>query len=241
MGWPLNAAFSGNPVSIEAKPGPFAIAGLKITLLSPDKEKLKIMRDRWANWRTLEAAKEAAKVLRRQAAGGLQIMGRKPPPPVLDVDELAKPTGTDPEPPNGSSIAFVAEWKGKRILLAGDAHPDLLAKSLAPLAAAEGGRYSIDLFKISHHGSHGNTTREVVERLDCRRFAVSSNGNLHGHPDPQAIARLLAFSPAGPKTLYFNYPPTAWTGPWNDAALRAKHDYACIYPTGADEPLTIDV
>lgn len=241
LGWPLNTAFGGGPVSIEAKPDPFDFAGLEITLLSPDSVKLQLMRDRWANWRTLEEAKKAAKALQVEAAAGLQRMGREAMPPVLNVATLAEPTKIDPEPPNGSSIAFVAEWKDKRILLAGDAHPDLLANSLAPLAEREGGRYRIDLFKVSHHGSRGNTTREVVESLDCRRFLVASNGSRHGHPDPQAIARLLAFSPPGEKTIYFNYPPTPRTGPWNDAALRARHDYDCVFPAAEKQPLVVDI
>jgi beta-lactamase superfamily II metal-dependent hydrolase len=240
LGWPLNEAFEGGVASIEAKPEAFDFAGLTVTMLSPDREKLRLMRERWANWRTVEAAKEAEKALRRQASGGLQVMGRKPMPPVLDVATLAKPTSIDPEPPNGSSIAFVAEYGGKRVLLAGDAHPDLLARTLAPLAMAGGGRYPVDVFKVSHHGSHGNTTREVVEKLDCRRFVLSTDGTRHGHPDPEAIARLLAFSPPGRKTLYFNY-RSKRTTPWNDTSLEALHDYECVFPPGDRQPLTIAI
>jgi beta-lactamase superfamily II metal-dependent hydrolase len=240
LGWPLNGAFDGKAASIEARPDPFEFAGLGITLLSPDKEKLRIMRERWANWRTLEAAKKAAKALEGAGAAGLQRMGRKPMPAVLDVATLAKPTGIDSEPPNGSSVAFIAEWDKKRILFAGDAHPDLLARTLAPLAAAEGGRFRIDLFKLSHHGSQGNTTGEVVEQLSCQQFLVSTNGTRHGHPDPEAIARVLAFSPAGEKTIYFNYPPLPRTGPWNNPGLKAKHQYDCVYAAG-NQPLIIDV
>jgi beta-lactamase superfamily II metal-dependent hydrolase len=239
--WPLNTLFGGDPISIEARREPFEFAGLRITLLSPDAAHLATMRERWANWRTLEAAKEAAKALARAGGPGLQVMGRKPMPAVLDVETLAKPTTIDPEPPNGSSIAFMAEWKTKRVLLAGDAHPDLLAATLEAFAEAEGGRCRIDLFKVSHHGSHGNTTRELVERLDCRRFALSTDGTRHGHPDPEAIARLLAYAPPGEKTLYFNY-RTKRTEPWDDdAALKARHAYRCVYPASIGEPVAIDV
>jgi hypothetical protein len=165
-------------------------------------------------------------------------MGRKPMPAVLHVDALIAPTLTDPEPPNGSSIAFIAEWDGRRILLAGDAHPGLLAESLGKLVPA-GGPVPIDLFKVSHHGSHGNTTRELVEVLDCRRFLISTDGKRHGHPDPEAIARLLRFAPDGEKTLYFNY-ATGRTTPWDDANLKAQHGYQAVF-AGADGILEIDI
>ncbi|MCW2363171.1 MULTISPECIES: ComEC/Rec2 family competence protein [Sphingobium] len=236
LGWPLNEAFNGNAASIEAKPQPFEMAGLTITLLSPDAEKLAKMRKAWTAWRTADAAKAAAKALR--AASGVQRMGRKAMPTVLDIETLSAPTPTDPEPPNGSSIAFLAEWNGKSVLLAGDAHPDLLAKSLCALLAP-GKRLTVDLFKVSHHGSHGNTSREVVEALDCRRFLISTNGKRHGHPDPEAIARLLRFAPDGMKTLYFNY-RTPRTDPWDDAPLSAKYGYATEF-AGPDGILLIDI
>jgi beta-lactamase superfamily II metal-dependent hydrolase len=160
-------------------------------------------------------------------------------PDVLDVDALVAPTPTDPEPPNGSSIAFIAEWQGKRVLMGGDAHPGLLAASLAPLAESAGGRLPIDLLKLPHHGSRGNVTREVIDLLDCDDFLISTDGKRHGHPDPQAIARLLKFSPARTCTLRFNY-RTSRTEPWDDAKLKAQHDYTTEYgdPAGF---LTINI
>jgi beta-lactamase superfamily II metal-dependent hydrolase len=224
LGWDLNPGFGDRPVSIETRPAPFDFEGMTITLLSPDAAKLAALRSKWQAWRTADAAKIAAKELK----AGVQAMGRSKMPEVLDVDALAAPTPTDPEPPNGSSIAFIAEWKGRRVLLAGDAHPDLLVSSLAPLAKAAGGRLPIDLLKVPHHGSKGNTTRELVELLDCRRFLLSTDGKRHGHPDPEAIARLLAFAPTGAKALYFNY-RTERTEPWGDNELMAKYGYDATF------------
>ena len=236
LGWSVNADFEGSAVSIEASPEPFDVAGLKVTLVSPDAAHLGTMRSKWAAWRTADEARRAAKQLRN--AGGLKPMGRKPMPPVLDVEALSKPTPTDPEPPNGSSIAFIAEWGGRRILFAADAHPDLMATRLGALRDG-GGRLKVDLFKVSHHGSHGNTTREVVEQLDCSRFLISTNGTRHGHPDPEAISRLLRYAPEGPRTLIFNY-RTGRTTPWDDDDLKAKWSYEVEFPA-EDGVLEIDI
>ena len=239
--WPWNRTFAGRAVQVEAQPTPFVRDGLVLTLVSPDAEKLREMRRRWDKWRTKQAAAASAEAAARTARGvpdHLEIMGPKPMPRVLDVPALAAPSRHDPEAPNGSSIAFLAEADERRILLTGDAHPDLLARTLQPLAAGDGGRLRVDLLKVSHHGSAGNTTAELLALLDCPAFLFSTNGSHHGHPDPETVARVLETPAQGPRTLYFNY-ATAWTAPWDDAAMKARYDYRCVY--GDAGRLTIEV
>ena len=127
---------------------------------------------------------------------------------MLDVEALSGPSGHDSTPPNGSSIAFIAQYGEKKVLLGADAHPDVLLTALTALAGADG-RCAVDLVKLPHHGSRANVTREVLEKLDCRRFAISTSGAVFGHPDPEAIARVLKFAGEGRKFLYFNYASSA--------------------------------
>lgn len=225
--WPVNHGFDNERVAIETAPEDINVAGLKVRILSPDAGKVEKMRKRWSDWREDQPA---------WALLG-SALSREPLPDLLDVDALAVPGPIDREAPNGSSIAMLVEFEGRRLLLAGDAHPDLLARSIAPLAEAEGGRLRIDLFKVSHHGSRGNVTPELVEMLDCRRFLISTDGTRHGHPDPEAIARLLKFAPAGSKELLFNY-SSARTQPWKDDALMHQWDYNCIFP---DQPGHLEI
>jgi beta-lactamase superfamily II metal-dependent hydrolase len=245
--WRWNHKFGGKAICLSDDGMPQAITldgGLQLALLSPDLDRLKTMRGAWEKWRTAKAVKQAeaerAKAL--AAPAGLQALGRKPMPLPLDVEALAlAKEQLDDEPPNGSSIAFIAEWQGKRILLAADAHTDLLVKGVHRLSGADGGRYRLDLFKVSHHGSIGNTSREVVEAVDCHRFLLSTNGSRHGHPDPESIARILKFGSGGRKTLYFNY-RQPYTTPWNQQKLRDAYDYACCFaPAATEGRLTIQV
>jgi beta-lactamase superfamily II metal-dependent hydrolase len=245
--WSWNYKFGGKAVRLPDDGRPRAIAlngGLQLTLLSPDLDKLKTMRQAWDKWRTAEAAKqaEAERAKAMAAPAGLQAQGRRPMPSPLDVETLAAAKEqSDDEPPNGSSIAFIAEWQGKRVLLAGDAHTDMLVKGLRRLADVEGGRYRLDLFKVSHHGSIGNTSRELLQTVDCHRFLLSTSGSRHGHPDPESIARILKFGSVGPKTLYFNYRQD-YTTPWNQQKLRETYDYDCCFaPVATDGKLTIEV
>ena len=232
-GWPLNAEFAGKAIVVEQRRAPFAFAGLELTLLSPDRAKLEKLRTEWSKWREPRATADPP-----AAGAGLQPLGKRTMPMTLDVEALMAPSPNDTTAPNGSSIALIAEYDGRRVLLAADAHPDVLLASLTALGGAA--RVPLDLVKLPHHGSRANVTREVLEAVDCRRFAVSSSGAVFGHPDPEAISRVLKFAGRGHKTLFFNY-ASERTIPWHDPALEAEYDYDCVYPSTAGEPLVIDI
>lgn len=224
--WSVNSAFNGGPVNVEARPNAFEFAGLKITLVSPTLPKLKRLWKEWKDWRD-------------PSAKGASVLAKRPMPAVLDVEALDTTSKPDGSVPNGSSIGFLAEYGGRRVLLAADAHPDDLLAALSRLAGDDE-RLVIDLIKLPHHGSRANVTKSWLERVDCQRFAVSTNGAVFGHPDPEAISRILSVDPERPKTIYFNYAGERTT-PWDDPALRARWSYECVFPKRAGEPLVIDV
>lgn len=224
-GWRPNERFGGRACVVpDGKPLPVECldSGVRITLLSPDGGRLDKLQDEWSTWRTAPPTRSKPRPV---APGGLQVMGRSPMPKVLDVDALADgKEAIDDETPNGSSIAFVAEVGGRRVLFGADAHPDLLAASLERLIGTAESKYPCDVFKVSHHGSIGNTTRDLIKLLDCRRFVISSDGSRHGHPDPETIAKILKYGPRGTKTLVFNY-RTDRTGPWDNPELKERWQY----------------
>lgn len=232
---PMNLPFDDRVASVEtAGTGPIDIEGLKITMLSPTSEQLAKM---WSEWEEQ----------RDDLAGpgdGMRASAERSPAPFpsqIVVEDLIAGGATDTKAPNGSSIAFVAEWQGRRVLLSGDAHPDVLAASIAPLATREeSGRYRVDLLKASHHGSKKNTSRELMELVDCRQMAISTNGAMHDHPDPESIAQFLYFGPSGPKRLWFNY-STARTKPWGDPLVQKQHDYLAFYPQQTAGLTMIDI
>jgi len=235
LGWPLNRQFTGRIASTDTAPVELQVAGLKVTMLSPDTAHLKALGDKWESLRAQQTALTEAKT-REGMRGSKQ--DRNPIPDPLVLDSLVADGETDTELPNGSSIAFVAEWEGRRIMLGGDAHPDALVSSLGPLA--EGGRYRVDVLKASHHGSAKNTSRRLIELIDCRRIVISTNGNLHGHPDPQSLARFIHYGPCGLKHLYFNY-DTDRTRPWNEPEAKRRYGYETHYPMDIPGVIEIDL
>ncbi|GAB7185325.1 hypothetical protein ATKI12_5156 [Kitasatospora sp. Ki12] len=145
--------------------------------------------------------------------------------------------------PNGSSIAFLLEHDGHRLLLTGDSHGDVLGRGLDRLMAQRGGdTVTVDALKVPHHGSAANNTDGLLSRLDTRRFLVSTNGAVFKHPDKAAVDRMITAGSRGAGTaeIVFNYrSPT--TEPWADAALQQERRYTAVYPATSAVGTTVEV
>ena len=153
-----------------------------------------------------------------------------------DVEALAAtPFEPDASKANASSIAFLFEFEGKRLLFAADAHADKLAEALERLSPGE--PLAIDLFKLSHHGSKKTVSRELVEKVRCSRFVFSTNGSIFGHPHPETVARVLAAGGETPE-LIFNY-RSAHNKIWDLGVLKGKHRYRTRYPADGGEGIVI--
>ncbi|OWK21457.1 hypothetical protein AJ88_23715 [Mesorhizobium amorphae CCBAU 01583] len=101
-------------------------------------------------------------------------------------------------------------------------------------------RLKLDLYKVSHHGSKFNTTLELLNLLDCTRFAFSTDGTRNDHPHPETIAKILVNDPLRPKTLYFNFRQDHALR-WDKADLKAKWRYKCCFPADGTSGLTIEI
>jgi beta-lactamase superfamily II metal-dependent hydrolase len=119
---------------------------------------------------------------------------------LLNSDEFIE----DKKPHNGSSLAFIFEFNGKKLLLLGDSHPSVIANSLRELGFSVDNRLHIDYVKISHHGSKANTNDDLLSLISSRNFIISTNGNYHGLPNKKTLARIINNFPNA--NLIFNYP-----------------------------------
>jgi hypothetical protein len=209
-------------------------SGLQLTLLSPGADQLKRLAQNWKE------------VLLELEPGKAMLGRRRPPPPVMDfaafdLEALAKtPAKRDSSVANGSSIALLAEFDGRAILLTGDAHAGMLAKSIKALQRARGQgaeRLKLDALKLSHHGSANATTLELLEVIDCRRYLVSGNGNIFYHPDREAIARVILYGGANP-ALFFNY-RSGLNALWGEQCLRDRYGHSVIYPSAGQQGLRV--
>ncbi|MEX2411520.1 MAG: MBL fold metallo-hydrolase [Candidatus Paceibacterota bacterium] len=105
---------------------------------------------------------------------------------------------------NGSSIAFLLEYDEKKLIFLGDAHPQVIVDSLRDLGYSKDAPLQVEFLKISHHGSKGNTSPELLEIIDTNKFIISSNGDKHQLPDKQCLSRIINHN--NQAELFFNYP-----------------------------------
>lgn len=110
----------------------------------------------------------------------------------------------DDDPYNGSSIAFILQNNEKKVLLLGDSHPSEILTELKRLKYDENNKLSVDMIKLSHHGSKKNNPIEIFKIVDTEKYVISTNGDTHNHPDKATIARIVATNPKA--KIYFNYP-----------------------------------
>lgn len=61
----------------------------------------------------------------------------------------------------------------------------------------------VELIKLSHHGSHLNTCKELLRIVKTNRYVISSDGTKYGHPHKKTIARILSLNPNA--EIQFNY------------------------------------
>jgi beta-lactamase superfamily II metal-dependent hydrolase len=164
------------------------LLGFKFTILSPDADKLSKLLFKWK--------KEAPSSFTSKRASDYS----KTLLELVETDKFEEDAAIH----NGSSIAFFLEDGSKRFLFLGDAHPSCVAASLKKLGFSNENPLKADLVKVSHHGSKGNTSYELLELIDCDKFVISSNGAVHNLPDKLCLARIINAKPGC--TIYFNYP-----------------------------------
>lgn len=204
---PWNKAWDGGAAATSPQRAFVALPAVpgrpRLTLLSPDPARLDAMFRAWE--KELRKLQKPPRARARAVSRGLEL----PDPAAL----AARRTALDAAPANGSSIALLLEHAGRSVLLAADAHAPVLVTALRQLAAHRGVAlpWQVDLFKLGHHASRANVTNGLFEVVQARHYVVSTNGAIFGHPDDEAIARVIVHGGVG-RTLWFNHR--------NDESLR---------------------
>lgn len=228
---PWNIAFDEKAVSVGSGPLPQKRlpGGMSVTLLSPTPEALSLLAPIW------DRVVRKAGLIAGVPVAADDRRWRQYQPDELggpSVEKLADtPFSGDRSIPNGTSIAFVAEYDGVACMFTGDAHAGSL---IGPIRQLLRGRRRLPLaaLKVAHHGSRANTSRALLALLDTPVFLVSTSSAKFGHPDPEAIARIVTGQVAGSRaTIWFNYSVPS-TQRWFDAALMADYGYVAELPPG---------
>jgi beta-lactamase superfamily II metal-dependent hydrolase len=209
-----NSDFYNQAVCIENRSEIELDADTNIYLLSPDKQKLEKLKNLWTdalkrygvnfNSGNLQLYDDAFEMLLLWEREKAKVAPKPISATKESLEELLKtPFYEDNTATNGSSIAFILRVDNKRILFLADAHPSLIVQSLNYYQ--EEGTIIFDLIKVAHHGSFGNISRELLNKIDSERYLISTNGQKHNHPDKETIAHIVTRKVDFHRKLYFNY------------------------------------
>ena len=206
--------------------------GLILTLLSPTPGKLADLKPEWEKEvRKAGLDPNQPRPGEVESPEGFELLGAP------DVEALAAEAfSEDTAKANGSSIAMLAEFEGRRLLLTGDAHPGIMTAAIKRLAG--GSRLAVDACKLPHHGSKANVNRQFLQALDCKQWLFSTNGAYFRHPDRQAVARVIKWGGTQPE-LSFNY-RTKYNSVWDGKPLRERHGYKVSYPAPDAEGIVLE-
>jgi len=229
---PWNKKFSGATVVVPdggALPTHELNGGLKLTLLSPTRKELDALETTWieASFRQGRIPGEAPPILGHQPSRLRQIANN--------------PFIRDHAAANGSSIAVLLEYQGKRCLLTGDAFADTLLASINRLPDTQG-RLKVDAFKLPHHASKANVKDALIQAVQCSRYLISTDGGRFNHPDDEAIVRVLS-NADDTVELYFNY-ESSTTRKWKLSKLPSDmhvKQYRAYYPSSEEGGLRIEL
>ncbi|GBG56581.1 hypothetical protein SPFL3102_00393 [Sporomusaceae bacterium FL31] len=187
---------------------PHQFDNFSITVLSPDEQSLSDLHTNWP--------------VRTKKTG--QVSGHATDYNYSIKELLERKTiPRDPSICNSSSIAFILNIGSKRLLLLGDAIPLKIEESLRNLGYSKDNKLYVDLFKVSHHASKNNTSFELLELIDCKKYIISTNGSNHGLPNKECLAKIVANQKD--TELFFNYPlNNIFT-----AAEKIEYSFSCKY------------
>lgn len=164
LGIPRNAGFPNQLITIENTRGPLRVGGIKLWLLGPPAANLERLREVWIKWLMKESLPFAP--------------GEEPVQPDDSVNNL-------------SSIMFLAEVAGRRILLTGDGLGDDILAGLEKAGLLQpDGTIHVDIFKVPHHGSARNAVGKLFDRVLADTYVLCADGR-YGNPDDETLGWLI--------------------------------------------------
>ena len=120
-----------------------------------------------------------------------------------ELDEFVNDKALDTSETNAQSMILVYRYGEKQILLPGDAVPKNLNYALEQYGS--GKRIKFDLIKLPHHGSYKNMTQEILNKIECSEYLISTDGS-HFHPNKKLILKIKKWGHMNSKlTFHMNY------------------------------------
>ncbi|RYJ44277.1 MBL fold metallo-hydrolase [Flavobacterium beibuense] len=251
-----NEDFNGKAACIENNPKVNISDNISIELLGPDKLQLEVLEDEFKSalndfgieYSENELVDDAFELYSRYSSCQIlqdqsgEISGDSIVPVTAELIRYIADHhvyNRDRAPGNGSSISFILNANGKKILMLADAHAEPIMERLKELHPGKQQIY-FDAVKISHHGSANNNPKELFDLIDSPLYFISTNGKhpSHVHPDIQTVSFIVnrpirCFK--GKRRLIFNYYPQHLSGLFEED-LQVEFNYTAEVSTKIELP-----
>lgn len=160
--------------------------GLKLTILSPTRNKLSRLRSKYPldDYKQLEReeSEEISEAVSAKQNDYNTLIGE------FDLNRWKEDNSIE----NGSSISVLTEFNNTKVLWLADCHPSDIESSLRELGYSQSNKIVCAWVKVTHHGSKANNSDDLYNLIDCSNFLFSVDGeNRHNLPSKECIARIL--------------------------------------------------
>ncbi len=165
LGIPRNSVYNDGMIRLGQRPQPVRLAGIRMWILGPSEKNLRALKTKWVKWLAARRGEVS-----------------------FDPEASIRP---DDSVNNLSSIMFLAEQGGRRILMTGDGRSQDIIEGLeAAGLLPPGGTMHVDVMKVPHHGSARNCVGDLFDRVQADVYVLSADGR-HGNPDKETLAWLV--------------------------------------------------
>lgn len=105
------------------------------------------------------------------------------------IRNAAKNEDNDSSETNYSSIAFMLECGSHKVAMLGDAFASTLENGIAAKYKTETNPIICDAIKVSHHGSNGNSSQTLFEKIAAHKYFISG-GRKEEYPTWGTLGRI---------------------------------------------------
>lgn len=217
------------------------IAGQTVTIGSAQLMILSPEEDQYSKW--LAYWKEQEQKIELAEAAGERVAAKKSDHKKLIGELLKVDFKEDGSFSNRSSIAILYQIGNFSALLTGDAHSSVLCHSIRSLGYSKTKPLRVDILKLSHHGSAGSTSDELLKLVSCRNYVISSSGQCDYLPNKQTLARILSssnYSDQYPIRFLFNYDNEVMRNIFSEED-RSTFNFECYYASNDQNALIFNI
>lgn len=164
----------------------FAVGSMNFTIVGPRPKELEDLKKGWNTWLESVEGEKAVARLRREIKEKIEGFGTAGG---ISTAWNGIPSYKGVTPPNVASLMFLVEENGKRLLLTGDSHQDMILDGLKSAGFLSNDCIHLDALKVQHHGSEHNMDSNFAKHVSADHYIFCGNGE-NGNPEIPVIDQI---------------------------------------------------